>query len=220
MYNTIKRFFDIVSSFVAIVFFSPLFFVIIIVLKFSGEGEIFYLQERIGLNNKKFFVYKFVTMVKNSPNLGSGIYTSSNDSRILPFGHFLRKTKLNELPQLLNVLLGDMSVIGPRPLIERTFLLYNDKIQSEIYKYKPGLSGIGSIIFRDEENLLSTTNLPLEEFYEKKISPLKGELEGWYNNNISFKVDLIIIFITLWVIIFPKSNLIYKIFSDLPKYNE
>ena len=220
MYNIFKRFFDIVSSLVVIVFLSPLFFVIIIVLKLSGEGEVFYFQERIGLNNKNFFVYKFVTMVKNSPNLGSGIYTSSNDSRILPFGHFLRKTKLNELPQLFNVLLGDMSVIGPRPLIERTFLLYNDEVQSEIYKHKPGLSGIGSIVFRDEENLLSTTNLPLEEFYEKNISPLKGELEGWYNNNISFKVDIIIIFITIWVIIFPNSILIYKIFSDLPKYKK
>ena len=220
MYNILKRFFDVVSSLIVIVFLSPLFFIIIIVLKLSGEGEVFYFQERIGLNNKKFFVYKFVTMIKNSPNLGSGIYTSSKDSRILPFGHFLRKSKFNELPQLFNVLFGEMSVIGARPLIERTFLLYNAKVQSQIYKYKPGLTGVGSVVFRDEETLLSETNLPLEEFYEKNISPLKGDLEGWYNNNISFKVDIIIIFITMWVIVFPNSRLIYKIFSDLPRYKK
>ena len=215
MYSLTKRIFDIISSLIAIFLLSPLLIIVIIILNFTGEGEIFYFQKRIGLNNKPFYIYKFVTMVKNSPNIGSGIYTSANDSRILPFGKFLRKTKINELPQLFNVLFGHMSVIGPRPLIEETFLLYTIEVQNIIYRNKPGLSGIASIYFRDEETLLMKSNLPLEKFYEINISPVKGKLENWYNRNISFKLDFIIIFITFWVIIFPKSKILFKIYPEL-----
>ncbi len=215
MYSLTKRIFDIISSLIAIFLLSPLLIIVIIILNFTGEGEIFYFQKRIGLNNKPFYIYKFVTMVKNSPNIGSGIYTSANDSRILPFGKFLRKTKINELPQLFNVLFGHMSVIGPRPLIEETFLLYTIEVQNIIYRNKPGLSGIDSIYFRDEETLLMKSNLPLEKFYEINISPVKGKLENWYNRNISFKLDFIIIFITFWVIIFPKSKILFKIYPEL-----
>ena len=182
----IKRFFDITSSFCCLLILSPLLLPIILLLSVTGEREIFYLQKRLGKNGKTISIYKFATMVKNSENMGSGIYTSKNDKRILPVGRFLRKTKINEMPQIFNVLKGDMSVVGPRPLIKRTFELYSEEVQSEISELKPGLTGIGSIVFRDEENILAESSIPLEEFYKKNISPYKGELEIWYKNNQSF----------------------------------
>ena len=149
-----ERFFDILFSLAALIFFLPLFIPIIIILKFTGEGEIFYLQERIGRNQVPFKIFKFVTMVKNSANMGTGTITMKNDPRILPVGSFLRKTKINELPQLLNILIGDISVIGPRPLTTETFNAYTIEDQRIISKVKPGLSGIGSIVFRGEEEIM------------------------------------------------------------------
>ena len=108
-----ERIFDIVFSTAALLFLSPLILPIVIVLRFSGEGEVFFLQERIGKNGKLFKLFKFATMLKDSPNLGTGTVTMKNDPRILPVGKFLRTTKNNELPQLLNIFLGDMSIIGP-----------------------------------------------------------------------------------------------------------
>ena len=156
-------------------------------------------------------------MLKNSPNMGSGLHTRKNDTRILPFGGFMRKTKINELPQLFNILFGSMSIVGPRPLVDKTFEPYSKIVKDNIYNVKPGLTGIGSIIFRDEEELLSKTNLPLDEFYKNEISPYKGELELWYQKKQSFTTDLIIIIVTAYTVIFPNNSLVYKIFKDLPE---
>ena len=156
MYFAIKRLFDILLSFTAIAILSPLFTIIALILKFSGEGEIFYLQERIGQNNKTFKIFKFATMLKNSENMGTGSITLQNDFRVTKIGRILRKTKINELPQIFNIFLGDMSIIGPRPLVYETFNAYPSKIKKIIYNVKPGLSGIGSIIFRDEETIISS----------------------------------------------------------------
>ncbi len=214
--NYVKRLIDISASFLAIIFLSPILLFTTICLLFTGEHYVFYFQERVGYKNKKFNIYKFVTMIKNSPNIGSGIYTKRNDPRVLFFGKFLRKTKINELPQLFNVLFGQMSIVGPRPLVDKTFHQYPKEIKNKIYNSKPGLTGIGSIIFRDEEKLLTNTKLPLEVYYRKFISPFKGNLEIWYQNNKSFYTDMMIIFITIWVIFNPNSNLPYKVFKDLP----
>jgi len=213
----IKRLLDIFLSILAILILSPLLFPIVLGLLLTGEHYIFYLQERIGYKNKKFKVYKFATMLKDSPNLGSGLHTRLKDPRILPMGHFLRKTKINELPQLFNILLGSMSIVGPRPLVDKTFEPYSDMVKKNIYNVKPGLSGIGSIIFRNEEILLSNSAIPLDEYYKKYISPYKGELEIWYQQKISFFTDFMIIFLTVWVVLFPKSDLVFKVFKDLPK---
>lgn len=132
-------------------------------------------------------------------------------------GSFLRKTKLNELPQILNVLKGDMSIVGPRPLVDQTYNAYPERIRPYIYNAKPGITGIGSIVFRDEEALISASQIPPHEFYEKYVAPYKGELELWYNKRKSFLVDLIIMALTAWVIILPNSRLVYKIFKDLPE---
>lgn len=219
MYLAIKRFFDVVVSIIVIIILSPLLIPIIIGLKLTGEGYIFYYQKRIGYKNKYFNIIKFATMLKNSPNIGTGLITLRNDPRVTPMGGFLRKTKINELPQVFNVLLGDMSIVGPRPLVDKTFNAYPEDIRFKVYNCKPGITGIGSVVFRDEEDLMSKTKMPPAEFYEKQIAPYKGKLELWYQQKQSFWVDLMIMFLTGWVVLFPKSQLMYKVFKDLPKRN-
>ena len=216
MYPLIKRFFDFTSSAVAILILSPLLIPILIGLKLTGEGYIFYKQKRIGLKNKYFNILKFATMLKDSPNMGTGSITLRNDPRITPMGGFLRKTKINELPQIFNVLMGDMSVVGPRPLVDKTFKAYPKNVQEVVYDSKPGITGIGSIVFRDEEKEISEATLPPHEHYAQFIAPYKGELELWYQKNKSFYTDTMLIFLTVWVIISPESELHYKIFPDLP----
>ena len=151
--------------------------------------------------------------------MGSGLITLRNDPRVTPVGKFLRITKINELPQVFNVLLGDMSIVGPRPLVDKTFKAYPKSVQSRVYHCKPGITGIGSIVFRDEEALMSMTGIPPQEYYQKIIAPYKGELELWYQEHQSFWVDLTIIFLTGWVVLFPKSQLVFRIFRNLPKRN-
>ena len=142
------RFFDVLFSAMALLLLSPLLVPIVITLRLTGEGEVFFLQERIGKGGKNFKLFKFATMLKNSPNIGTGTVTMRGDPRVLPVGSFLRKTKINELPQLLNIFFGDMSVIGPRPLTTQTFGAYSESTQGLITQVRPGLSGVGSIIFR------------------------------------------------------------------------
>lgn len=213
----VKRFIDITLSLFAIIIFFPFLTPVIIGLLLTGENYVFYFQDRIGFKNKNFKIIKFATMLKDSPNLGSGIHTTKNDPRILPLGTFLRKTKINELPQLINILIGDMSIIGPRPLVKKTFDPYSDEVKSLIYNVKPGLSGIGSIVFRNEEDLLANSQIPMKEFYETKISPYKGRLELWYQKNLSFYTDFMIIIMTLITVVRPNDKLIYKVFKSLPK---
>ena len=218
MYKFFKRSLDIVVSFVALVILLPFFIPIIIILKFTAEGEVFYFQERIGINNSKFPIFKFATMLKNSMNMGSGSITLQNDFRVTFIGKFLRKTKINELPQIINVLKGDMSLVGPRPLVAKTFSAYNEDVQSNIYNVKPGITGIGSILFRDEESIVSAVlNEDPFEFYKRVIAPYKGEVEMWYQKNASFYLDIQLILITSWVILSPKTRLYEKWFSNLPK---
>ena len=217
MYLVWKRILDILLACLVIVVLSPVFLIIILLLLFTGEHEVFYRQERIGKENTTFGIIKFATMVKNSLQIGTGAITLRNDPRVTRVGKILRMTKLNELPQVINVLLGDMSIVGPRPLVQATFDAYPDHVKKEIYKSKPGVTGIGSVIFRDEELLISNSPLEPSLYYKNTIAPYKGEVELWYNRHRSIAVDLKIIFITGWVIIFPNSNLLYRWFKDLPK---
>ena len=212
-----KRFLDIILSISAILLLTPILIPIVILLFLTGEHYVFYFQERIGYRNKKFNIIKFATMLKNSPNIGDGLHTKKNDPRILPMGSFLRKTKINELPQLINIVNGSMSIVGPRPLVDKTFEPYSQTVKNNIYNVKPGLTGIGSIVFRDEEELLSQTNLPLDEFYKNEISPYKGELELWYQKNVSLYTDILIIVITAITLFVPNNNLAHRLFKDLPK---
>lgn len=220
MYNFFKRLLDIFISIITLILLLPVFLPIIIILRFSAEGEVFYFQERIGINNSKFQIWKFATMLKNSMNMGAGSITLQNDPRVTKIGSFLRKTKINELPQIINILKGDISLVGPRPLVTRTFTAYNDEVQSKIYNVKPGLTGIGSIIFRDEESIISAVkDEDPHDFYKRVIAPYKGELEMWYQKHNSFILDLQLIFLTAWVILFPNSRIYHFFFKDLPIRN-
>tara|TARA_A100001015_G_scaffold293237_1_gene369580 strand:- start:847 stop:1512 length:666 start_codon:yes stop_codon:yes gene_type:complete len=217
MYDFFKRILDITISLISLLILTPLLIPIILILKITAEGEIFYFQERIGINNSKFQIWKFATMLKNSMNIGTGSITLKNDPRVTNFGFFLRKTKINELPQLINILKGDISLVGPRPLVAKTFEAYSKEIQAKIYNVKPGLTGIGSIIFRDEEKIISSIkNQDPHIFYKRVIAPYKGSLEMWYQINRSFFLDLKLIFITAWVILFSKSRLYEKWLKGLP----
>ena len=212
----LQRFFDIVFSTIAIILLSPILIIVMIILKFTGEGEIFYVQPRVGYDGKIFNLLKFATMLKDSPNMGTQTVTVKDDPRVLPFGKFLRKTKINELPQLFNILMGDMSIIGPRPQAHRCFLAFDKKTQDTITKVKPGLSGIGSIVFRDEESMLDSHKSDRLDFYDKIIAPYKGELESWYIKHKNIYTYFSLIFMTIWVVLKPDSK-IYHRFKDLPK---
>lgn len=220
MYPAVKRLIDIIVSAVSLIILSPLLILISIALLLTGEHYVFYRQERVGYKNRIFRIFKFATMLKNSPNMGGGDFMVRNDPRVLPLGHFLRKTKINELPQLINILLGNMSLVGPRPLMPVSFSRYSNDMQQIVYRVKPGLTGIASIIFRDEETIVTESTLSLEDVYRKIIMPHKGMLEEWYQKNLSFFTDIMIIFLTAWYIIFPSSSLVYKVFPSLPKLQE
>ena len=198
---------------------SPLLIPIMIGLKLTGEGYIWYFQERVGYKNKLFNIWKFATMLKNSPNMSGGLITTKKDPRITPMGGFLRKSKINELPQLVNIFKGDMSLVGPRPVMKKSFDQYPTDVQKVIYNSKPGLTGIGSIVFRNEEELITAVRDrggDTWDFYKNQIYPYKGLLEKWYQENANLWVDIKLIFLTAWVIFFPESDITYRTFDGLP----
>ncbi len=210
-----KRFFDFILALCALIFLSPLLIPISVILRITGENEVFYLQARVGLNGKLFNIIKFATMLKNSEKMGSGTLTMKDDPRVLPIGLYLRKTKINELPQLLNILFGHMSIVGPRPLVPEGEKNYTHEEASIIRSVRPGLSGIGSLILRDEESYYAHRS-DAHEFYKKEISPYKASLEVWYVKNKSIGTDLLIIILTAVAVIFPSAR-VEKAFPSLPK---
>ncbi len=210
------RLLDIFFSLSAIIVLSPIFIIISIFLKFTGEGEILYFQERIGINKKVFKLIKFATMLKNSPNIGTKSITIKGDPRILPMGHVLRKTKINELPQIFNVLFGDMSLIGPRPLVQEGFDDYPKELDMEISKIKPGLSGLASILLRNEEEILAAAEDPVD-FHKKILTPFKAEIEVWMNKKNNLTNYFLLIFLTIWIVLFPSTKILNNFFKDRPK---
>lgn len=219
MYLFYKRLLDISVAMILICLLSPVFILTMIGLRLSGEGEVFYFQERVGFKNRIFKIWKFATMLKNSPNMGSKDVTLRNDPRVLPLGKYLRATKMNEIPQLFNLLIGDMTLVGPRPLMKDGFERYDPYYKQRIYDVRPGITGVGSIFFRDEELIITRSRLSPHECYEKIILPYKGALEIWYQENRGAWIDLKIIFLTAWVILFPKSCLPRRLLGGLPYFN-
>lgn len=209
------RFFDIFFSLLALIFLIPFFLPLIGILRLTGEGEVFYFQTRIGLNENKFKLFKFATMNKNSSDQEMGNITIKNDPRILPIGKFLRNTKINELPQLFNILIGDMSIIGPRPLVEEGYYSYPEKYLDEMKKIKPGLSGLASIILRNEEEILYKSSNP-QAFHSEILSPYKAELEIWFNKKKNLRNYFFLIFLTIIVVIFPKIKILNMYYKSLP----
>ena len=211
------RILDILLSVIALFLLTPLFIPIVIILLMTGEHKVFYFQSRVGYRNKHFKIIKFATMLTNSSSMGAGNLTLKNDPRVLPFGKFLRKSKINELPQIFNVIIGNMSIVGPRPQMQVDFDKFPVDKRNEIYKSKPGITGVGSIIFRDEEKWISNFEGDKHKFYKEKIAPYKAEVEIWYLQNRSVFIDFKLIFLTAWIIVFPNSNIVENVLKSLPK---
>lgn len=216
MYLATKRLFDIVVSASAMALLLPFAIPLIIGLRLTGEGKIIYWQERLGYKQKRFHIAKFATMLQDSVNMPGGIITLTNDPRITPMGGFLRRTKINELPQLWNILVGQMSIVGPRPLMQVSFDMYTPPVQVVVYESRPGLTGIGSLVFRDEVALMEASGQDPDTFYAQVIYPHKGRLEQWYYENRSWGTDLKIIAFTAVSIVFPSWDAAASFFPDLP----
>ncbi len=189
---------------------------IMIALKFTGEHYIFYMQPRIGKNEKEFHALKFATMLKDSPNMTGGELTQKDDPRILPMGKFLRKTKINELPQLVNIFVGQMSFVGPRPQVKKHYDLYLPEVKSLIRKVSPGISGLGSVVFRDEETILDKITGDRDLFYATIIAPYKGKLEVWFVQHHTLLNYFKLILMTIDAVINPASQKWKVMFKDLP----
>jgi lipopolysaccharide/colanic/teichoic acid biosynthesis glycosyltransferase len=201
----VSRLITFLLSVTAILVASPLLVLICCLLKLTGEGEVFYLQPRVGLNQRSFKIFKFATMLKNSPSMGSGLLTVDNDPRVLPVGRFLRESKINELPQLINMVKGDMNIVGPRPLVPEGDAQYDFDSRKIIRSVRPGLTGVGSLFLRDEEGLYGGREDP-HDFYQKVIMPYKAALECWYVSNRSIALDAKIVIFTAVAIFAPRFD--------------
>ena len=215
-YGVVKRGLDAIGAFVLLVPLSVLFLPVIVILACTGEHAVFYRQRRIGRGGREFGILKFATMLKDSPNLAGGSLTVRGDPRVLPFGRFLRASKINELPQVVNVLIGDMSFVGPRPQVRGDFDHYTPEVQAAVTSVRPGITGIGSVVFRDEERFLSRPGVDPRAFYGERIAPYKGALEAWYRDHRSFRTDVLLLWATAWTIVRPRSELVFRVFADLP----
>lgn len=215
----LKRLLDlIISATVLLVLAVPLI-IVIIVLKLTGEREAFYFQKRVGFGGTLIYLTKFATMLKNSPSMGTQDITLRDDPRVLPVGRFLRRTKLNEVPQFWDVLVGKLSLVGWRPLMPQGFAEYPEQVRREIIKAKPGLTGIGSLVFRDEETIIATAQeqgLDLRACYRDDIMPYKGALEIWYVVNRGLWTDLKILAGTAIAVCRPGWHGYFRWFEGLP----
>ena len=211
-----QRLFDVILSASAIVLLAPLLVTVIIILRFTGEKEVFFAQSRVGRNGKRIKILKFATMLKDSPNIGTGTVTLQDDPRVLPIGKILRNSKINELPQLFNILIGDMSIIGPRPQTQRCFEAFPEQLQEIILSVRPGLSGVGSIFFRNEEMMMHDAD-NAEEMYDKIIMPYKGRLEEWYVSNRSLAMYVTLVVATIIVVFMGKIPFLESVFSSAPR---
>lgn len=211
----IKRLFDLVTAIIALVLLSPLMLTVMIILRFTGEGSVFFRQERIGKGNKPFTVTKFTTMVKGAAQQGNGGHTVNGDPRILPLGRFLRKSKIDELPQIWHIITGDMSWVGPRPLIPEQHAFYSDEFHHVTEDLAPGVTGIGSLTFRAENEVLSRAE-DHEACYKNEIIPYKAELEKWYYDNHTIWMDIVMMWLTFFAVFSPSANVLRKIYPSIP----
>jgi len=201
-----KRTLDVVGSALLLVALSPFAPLIAAILAFSGDREILYGQTRVGRHRRDFRMLKFVTMRNSGREAGGGKLTLPGDPRVLPFGRFLRKTKLNELPQLVNVIAGHMSLVGPRPQPPEIFAYYTEEDQQLVASVRPGMTGVGSVVFRDEERMLQESPLSPAECHRDVFAPRKAQLETWYVEHQSLALDLKLLLLTAIAIVAPNSR--------------
>lgn len=217
MYSYIKRLFDIFFALLGIAITGPFILISLVVILLSGESKPLFVQLRVGKNRQLFRFYKLRTM-KRTQSQNTGPITFHGDDRITKVGLFLRWSKLDEFPQFFNVLNGDLSFVGPRPLMPETFYAYDKSTQKRIAKVKPGITGVGSVVFRNEALLLKQAGENKQkEFYLNKILPYKGELEEWYVNHRSFWVDFKLLFLSAVVVVHSRMKGLHNYFNNLPK---
>jgi len=210
-----KRVFDIIFSTLVLFLMSPLFIIIAIIIKCSSRGSVLYRSQRIGKNGQPFTMYKFRSMVENADKLGRP-NVSDNDSRVTRVGRFLRNTKLDEFPQMLNILKGDMSFIGPRPEVVELWDLYSPE-ERQPYELRPGLSDWASIAHYNQ-HILFTKAIDADELYREVLRPLKSKLQLLYMNNHSIFIDAKIIVWTLLKVVFKTKALPKEIDSMVNNY--
>lgn len=199
-----KRLFDIVASLIGLIVFSPVMLVVAVIVKVTSPGPILFSQKRLTKGMREFNIYKFRSMVSNELREKNTVQIKGSSNEITPIGKFMRKTKIDELPQFWNILKGDMSFIGPRPELPRR-LKYYDKKQKEIFSVRSGISSPASIVFSDEEYLMNQVKDP-EKFYIEEIMPYKIELNLYYIKHQSFFYDIWLIIATLLKIVNKVKN--------------
>ena len=215
----LKRAFDILASLVGIIIFFPIMIFTGILIKITSKGSILFRQRRLTLNMKEFTIYKFRSMRTDFDKTGKGIQVKGSSNAITPVGKFIRKTKFDELPQLFNILKGDMSFIGPRPELPRR-LQYYSQDDKRVFTVRSGVSSPASIVFSDEEYLMEQVADP-EKFYIEQIMPYKIQLNLYYIDNRNFKYDLYLILATFLKIIgFLKINSVVEDKELLEKKEE
>lgn len=199
-----KRLFDIVASFIGLIVFAPIMLIVAIIVKVTSPGPILFSQKRLTKGMREFNIYKFRSMVSNELREKNTVQIKGSSSEITPIGKFMRKTKIDELPQFWNILKGDMSFIGPRPELPRRLKYYSDR-QKQIFSVRSGISSPASIVFSDEEYLMNQVQDP-EKFYIEEIMPYKIELNLYYIEHQSFFYDIWLIIATLLKIVNRVKN--------------
>lgn len=199
----IKRMLDIFASGTGLILLSPLMVLTAFLIKVDSPGPVFFKQERVGKGFRPFLIYKFRTMIEDAPRKGTAI-TIGNDPRITRIGRLLRRTKFDELPQLINVLKGDMSLVGPRPEVPRYVEMFRQEY-AEILRIRPGITDMASLKFRDEATVLGRFENP-EEKYVTDVLPEKIKLAKEYARQSSLFFDLGVIFKTLVKLIQCRSR--------------
>lgn len=199
-----KRLFDIVVSLVGLIIFAPVMLIVAIIVKVTSSGPVLFSQKRLTKGMREFNIYKFRSMVSNELREKNTVQIKGSSSEITPIGKFMRKTKIDELPQFWNILKGDMSFIGPRPELPRRLKYYSDR-QKQIFSVRSGISSPASIVFSDEEYLMNQVQDP-EKFYIEEIMPYKIELNLYYIEHQSFFYDIWLIIATLLKIVNRVKN--------------
>ncbi len=190
-----KRLFDFTMALIGLVLTWPIMLLVALIIKITSKGPVLFRQRRLTIGMKEFEIYKFRSMRVDYDRDGKGIQTKGSSNAITPVGKFIRKTKLDELPQFFNIIKGDMSFVGPRPELPRRLEFYS-KEQKEIFKVRSGISSPASIVFSDEEYLMNKVNNP-EKYYIEQIMPYKIELNKYYIKNQSFFGDVWLIIATI-----------------------
>ena len=208
-YTGSKRLIDVILSGVAMCVLPPLYVGVSVLLRLAGEGNVLFRQRRVGKGGAQFTLFKFTTMASGSAV--SGDITYGDDPRVLPVGKWLSALKIDELPQLWNTFRGEMTLVGPRPLTARAFNCYSPRVQEIVKSMRPGVTGVGSLVFRNEDRILAQAPGDPKEYYDKVIIPLKGQLETWYFAHRSLHVDLLILACTLVAVPWPRSRLHLKL---------